>query len=160
LGEQQLLKIDDLFSQLVAFGVRLVLVARRETRVARIPVFELDLVSRFNLQLFHCNAGCYNALMSLPARFWGTAVSHYQVEGEDECDWSAWERAGRTRGGACGRAVDAWARYEEDADLAREAGSNAFRFSISWSRIERKPGQFDDAALGRYRRLVDHLNAI
>ena len=98
--------------------------------------------------------------MSLPGRLWGTAVSHYQVEGEDECDWSAWERAGRTRGGACGRAVDSWARYEDDADLALEAGANAFRFSVSWSRIEPKPGQFDDAALARYRKLVDHLNAI
>lgn len=98
--------------------------------------------------------------MSLPGRLWGTAVSHYQVEGDDECDWSAWERAGRTRGGACGRAVDSWARYEEDADLALEAGANAFRFSVSWSRIEPKPGQFDDAALARYRKLVDHLNAI
>jgi beta-glucosidase len=98
--------------------------------------------------------------MSALSRIWGTAVSHYQVEGDDLCDWSDWERAGRTRGGACGRAVDSWARYEEDADLARDAGSSAFRFSISWSRVEPKPGHFDDAALGRYRRLVDHLNSI
>lgn len=93
-------------------------------------------------------------------RLWGTAVSHYQVEGDDPCDWTEWERAGRTRGGACGRAVDAWTRYEEDADLARAAGSNAFRFSISWSRVEPRPGHFDDVALERYRRLADHLNAI
>ena len=98
--------------------------------------------------------------MSALSRFWGTAVSHYQVEGGDACDWSQWERAGRTRGGECGRAVDSWTRYEEDADLARDAGSNAFRFSISWSRVEPAPGHFDDAALARYRRLVDHLNSI
>jgi len=98
--------------------------------------------------------------MSALSRIWGTAVSHYQVEGDDLCDWNEWERAGRTRGGACGRAVDSWTRYEEDADLARDAGSNAFRFSISWSRVEPKPGRFDDAALERYRRLVNHLNSI
>ena len=98
--------------------------------------------------------------MSSLSRLWGTAVSHYQVEGDDACDWSEWERAGRTRGGSCGRAVDSWTRYEEDADLARDAGSNAFRFSVSWSRVEPEPGRFDDAALARYRKLVDHLNAI
>ena len=25
-------------------------------------------------------------------RLWGTAVSHYQVEGNDPCDWSGWGR--------------------------------------------------------------------
>ncbi len=93
-------------------------------------------------------------------RLWGTAVSHYQVEGDDECDWSEWERSGRTRGGACGAAAGSWERYESDADLARDAGANAFRFSISWSRIEPNPGSYDGAALDRYARLVDHLLAI
>jgi beta-glucosidase len=90
-------------------------------------------------------------------RLWGTSVSHYQVEGDDPCDWSEWERAGRTRGGACGRAVEGWQRYEQDADLAVDAGANAFRFSISWSRIEPGLGHYDDAALDRYSRFVDHL---
>lgn len=93
-------------------------------------------------------------------RLWGTAVSHYQVEGDDACDWTEWERQGRTRGGACGRAVEGWSRYEDDADLARDAGANAFRFSVSWSRVEPREGHFDDDALGRYRQLVDHLVTI
>lgn len=93
----------------------------------------------------------------LRLRLWGTAISHYQVEGDDPCDWSEWERAGRTRGGACGRAVDGWERYESDADLALAAGANAFRFSISWSRVEPRPGHYHHAALERYRQLVDHL---
>ena len=93
-------------------------------------------------------------------RLWGTAVSHYQVEGDDPCDWSEWERAGRTRGGACGRAVGAWERYEEDADRALAVGANAFRFSISWSRVEPHLGHYDDAALDRYARFIDHLYAI
>lgn len=84
-------------------------------------------------------------------RLWGTAVSHYQVEGNDACDWSAWGRE------ACGTAVDSWSRYESDADLARDAGANAFRFSVSWSRIEPREGQFDLFALERYLRLVEHL---
>jgi beta-glucosidase len=87
-------------------------------------------------------------------RLWGTAVSHYQVEGGDACDWSGWGRV------AAGPAVDSWTRYEADADLARDAGANAFRFSVSWSRIEPREGEFDPAALERYRHLVSHLGAI
>ena len=90
-------------------------------------------------------------------RLWGTAVSHYQVEGNDPCDWTDWEAAGRTRGEPCGAAVDSWARYEEDALLASRAGANAFRFSVSWSRVEPRRGVFDEEALQRYRRLVDRL---
>jgi beta-glucosidase len=93
-------------------------------------------------------------------RLWGTSVSHYQVEGDDECDWTEWERTGRTAGGECGAAAGAWDRYESDADLARDAGANAFRFSVSWSRVEPREGHFDEDALARYRRLVDHLVAI
>ncbi len=81
------------------------------------------------------------------------AVSHFQVEGNDPCDWSAWPRAAEP----CGAAVDSWTRYEEDALLAKQAGANSFRFSISWSRVEPSRGEIDDAALARYRRLVDRL---
>ncbi len=90
-------------------------------------------------------------------RLFGVAVSHYQVEGGDPCDWTGWEAAGRTKGGACGRATDSWERYEEDAALAAGLGANAFRFSISWSRVEPLRGAFDEAALARYRRFVEHL---
>jgi len=93
-------------------------------------------------------------------KLWGTAVSHYQVEGDDVCDWTRWEEAGRTRGEPCGQAVGTWDRYESDAGLALDAGANAFRFSVSWSRVEPREGHFDDIALERYRRLVDHLIAI
>src|ERR1700754_2740220 len=86
-------------------------------------------------------------------RLWGVAVSHFQVEGDDPCDWSAWPRASEP----CGAAVGSWARYEEDALLAKRAGANAFRFSVSWSRVEPCRGELDDAALARYRRLVDRL---
>ena len=93
-------------------------------------------------------------------RLWGVAVSHYQVEGDDPCDWTDWEAAGRTNGGPCGRAADSWSRYEDDASLAASLGANAFRFSVSWSRVEPRRGEFDDEALARYRLFVDHLSSI
>jgi beta-glucosidase/6-phospho-beta-glucosidase/beta-galactosidase len=92
-------------------------------------------------------------------RLFGVAVWHDQVEGGDPCDWSAWESAGHTRGGPCGGAVGAWTRYEADADLAASLGSNAFRFSVSWSRVEPRPGAWNDDALDRDARLVEHLVA-
>lgn len=93
-------------------------------------------------------------------RLFGVAVSHYQVEGDDPCDWTDWEAAGRTRGGPCGRAAGSWDRYEEDAVAAAALGANAFRFSVSWSRVEPRRGEFDEAALQRYARLVARLGAL
>jgi beta-glucosidase len=93
-------------------------------------------------------------------RLFGVAVSHYQVEGDDPCDWTDWEAAGRTRGGACGRAAGAWERYEDDAAAAAALGANAFRFSVSWSRVEPRQGTFDEAALERYARLAARLAAL
>jgi len=88
------------------------------------------------------------------------AVSHYQVEGHDPCDWTDWEAAGRTRGGPCGRAAGAWERYEEDAARTASLGANAFRFSVSWSRVEPRRGEFDEAALARYARFVGCLASL
>ena len=87
-------------------------------------------------------------------------MSHYQVEGDDPCDWTDWEAAGKTRGGPCGRAAGTWERYEDDAAAAAALGANAFRFSVSWSRVEPRRGELDEATLARYARLVDRLVAL
>jgi ABC-type amino acid transport substrate-binding protein len=50
-------------------------------------------------------------------------------------------------------------RYAEDVDLARQLGCYAFRFSISWSRVEPSPGRYDDAAFEHYRQLIDAIRA-
>lgn len=92
-------------------------------------------------------------------RLWGVAVSHYQVEGDDPCDWTDWEAAGRAHE-PCGAAVRSWERYEEDVALAAASGANTFRFSISWSRVEPRRGVFDEAALQRYRRVVERCAAL
>jgi len=73
------------------------------------------------------------------------------------CDWWDWEqKPGAIRGGARpGAACLHWERYEEDLDLLRAIGLNAYRFSIEWSRIEPSPGRYDDAALEHYRRVLE-----
>lgn len=90
---------------------------------------------------------------------WGVAMAAIQnEEGLDHSAWRDFERAGRTRE-AAGRATDTWRRYEEDIDLAAVSGANAFRMSLEWSRIEPRQGQFDQAALARYAKVIDHCLA-
>src|SRR6185503_2715848 len=93
---------------------------------------------------------------------WGAAVSAHQVEGgNDRNDWWDWEQIpGKIRGNArSGSACLHWERYEEDLDLVRGLGLNAFRFSIEWSRVEPEPGRIDEAALAHYRAVLEACRA-
>ena len=40
-------------------------------------------------------------------------------------------------------AVDHYNRFEEDITLMKNAGLNAYRFSIEWARIEPRQGEWD-----------------
>ena len=89
---------------------------------------------------------------------WGVSTAAHQVEGNSQNQWSDWEAAGRIRSGdACGSACDWWNNAERDFDLARNMGLNAMRFSVDWSRIEPHEGEWDLAALRRYREMLDGL---
>ncbi|UJR85884.1 glycoside hydrolase family 1 protein [Sandaracinus amylolyticus] len=103
--------------------------------------------------------------ITFPPRFlWGTATSSHQVEGEQtQSDWAAWEaRRGRIHGGdRAGRACEWWAgRAEEDFERARTMGHGAIRLSLEWSRLEPRPGVFDEAAFDRYARMLEKARAI
>lgn len=102
------------------------------------------------------------ATMYFPDDFlWGTATSSHQVEGNNENnDWWQWEQQEGTilEGGRSGRACNWWENAEADLDLAAEMGNNAHRLSLEWSRIEPEPSVFDDAALGRYREILQALH--
>jgi beta-glucosidase len=91
----------------------------------------------------------------------GCATSAYQIEGGIECDWSAWERAGRLKdpNARCGRATDHWNRWRDDIGLLSELGASAYRFSVEWSRIEPSPGRYDREALDRYAAIAAELRA-
>lgn len=101
--------------------------------------------------------------MHFPSDFrWGTAVAPYQVEGcLDNADWSAWEQTPGAilNGDRAGLACDWWRNGEADLDRAAELGTNALRFGVDWSRVEPEPGRFDEAALARYRELVQGMRA-
>jgi beta-glucosidase len=104
-----------------------------------------------------------------PAEFlWGAAVSAYQVEGSPLADGagaSIWHRfshtPGRVHDGDTGDvACDLYRRYGDDVRLMRELGLNAFRFSVSWSRVlPEGRGRVNKRGLDFYERLVDALLA-
>jgi beta-glucosidase len=97
---------------------------------------------------------------------WGAATSAYQIEGSPLADGagpSIWQRfshsPGRTHEGQTGDvACDHYLRYRDDVRLMAELGLNAYRFSISWSRVlPEGTGRVNEAGLGFYDRLVDAL---
>ncbi|MEU0965524.1 GH1 family beta-glucosidase [Streptomyces sp. NPDC005917] len=103
-----------------------------------------------------------------PAFLWGAATSAYQIEGavrEDGRTPSIWDTfshtPGRTVGGETGDiAVDHYHRYRDDVALMAELGLNAYRFSVSWSRVQPTGrGPAVQVGLDFYRRLVDELLA-
>jgi len=103
-----------------------------------------------------------------PDFVWGVATSAYQVEGAVHADGrepSIWDtfcaRPGTIRGGDTGDvACDFYHRFREDIALMRDAGIDAFRFSISWPRIlPAGRGHVNLAGLDFYDRLVDELLA-
>lgn len=105
-----------------------------------------------------------HATLTFPPDFlWGTATSAYQVEGNNKnSDWWAWEtEPGRIlEGHRSGVACDWWQNVESDLDLAVDLGNNAHRLSLEWSRIEPEPSVFDQAAIDRYREILQYCHKI
>ncbi len=89
---------------------------------------------------------------------WGTATSSHQVEGNNtNNNWYKWEQEGHTANKS-GFASDWWGgRWKEDFDRAAEAGQNAHRLSVEWSRIQPTPDQWDEEALEQYRTMLKGL---
>ncbi len=102
------------------------------------------------------------ATLYFPRGFlWGTATAAHQVEGNNNNNsWSAWEKEPRRimNGDKAGLACDWWGgRWKEDFDRAAEAGQNAHRMSVEWSRIQPAPDRWDESALEYYREMVRGL---
>src|SRR6478609_5563198 len=83
--------------------------------------------------------------MGFPERFlWGAATASYQIEGavaEDGRGPSIWDTFSDTPGnpmhGDNGDiADDHYLRLDEDLDLMARLGLGAYRFSISWPRVQ------------------------
>lgn len=97
---------------------------------------------------------------------WGAATAAHQIEGSPLADGagpSIWTRFAHTPGmtvnGDTGDvACDHYRRWKDDVALMRELGLNAYRFSVSWSRIlPDGTGRVNQPGLDFYSRLVDAL---
>jgi len=106
---------------------------------------------------------------AFPENFvWGVATSSFQIEGAAHADGkgeSIWDRFCRQPGaiadGSDGDvACDNYHRLESDLDLIGGLGVDAYRFSMSWPRVQPDGrGAFNEAGLAFYERLVDGLLA-
>jgi beta-glucosidase len=99
---------------------------------------------------------------------WGAATSAYQVEGSPLADGagaSIWQRfvgtPGTIHNGDTGDvACDHYRRYAGDVALMKKIGLQAYRFSVSWSRImPAGRGAVNQKGLDFYDKLVDELLA-
>lgn len=99
---------------------------------------------------------------------WGAATASYQIEGAAHTDGrgpSVWDKFSHTPGkvahGHTGDvACDHYHRLDQDVSMMADLGLQAYRFSISWSRVmPTGRGQLNPAGIDFYHRLVEQLVA-
>jgi beta-glucosidase len=97
---------------------------------------------------------------------WGAATAAYQIEGAPGADGkgaSIWDTFSHTPGkvwhGDTGdTACDSYRRYSEDIAMLERLGVGAYRFSLSWPRIQADGrGAPNAKGLDHYKRLADAL---
>src|SRR5258708_87585 len=108
-----------------------------------------------------------NGVLSFPDGFvWGAATAAYQIEGATSADGrgpSIWDTFSHqpgaiARGDTGDIACDAYHRYPQDVALMASLGLRAYRFSVSWPRVQPGgSGAVNQKGLDYYRALVDEL---
>ncbi len=106
---------------------------------------------------------------AFPENFkWGVATSSFQIEGAHDADGkgpSIWDRfcegQGHIADGSNGHvACEHYLRWQDDVALIDSLGVNAYRFSVSWPRVQpHGEGAWNEAGFAFYERLIDALKA-
>lgn len=104
------------------------------------------------------------------AFLWGVATAAYQIEGavhEDGRGDSIWDTFSRIPGKISHNqngniADDSYHQYEKDIERLKELGVNAYRFSISWTRIlplgyARNKDDINQLGIDYYNRFINRL---
>jgi beta-glucosidase len=94
---------------------------------------------------------------------WGVATAAYQIEGSPEADGkgpSIWDtfshKPGVIADGSNGDvATDSYRRFPEDVALVYSMGFDAYRFSLSWPRIQPDGTGLNQKGLDHYKRVID-----
>ncbi|VVA31949.1 PREDICTED: beta-glucosidase, partial [Prunus dulcis] len=107
---------------------------------------------------------CRDDFPPAPAFVFGASSSAYQVEGAAAEDGrtpsilDTYAQAGHFHGATGDVACDAYHKYKEDVQLMADTGLEAYRFSISWSRlIPNGKGPVNPKGLQYYNNLIDQL---
>lgn len=102
-----------------------------------------------------------------PADFaWGVATSSFQIEGAPDADGkgkSIWDTFCQTPGNIADQshadqACEHYLRWEDDVQMIASLGVNAYRFSISWPRVQPDgEGAWNEAGFAFYGQLIHAL---
>ncbi|XP_050289326.1 beta-glucosidase 11-like isoform X24 [Quercus robur] len=101
-----------------------------------------------------------------PDFVFGSGTSAYQVEGAANEDgrepsiWDSFSHSGKTHGANGDIACDQYHKYKDDVQLMVDTGLEAYRFSISWSRlIPNGRGPVNPKGLQYYNNLINELSS-
>jgi beta-glucosidase len=91
---------------------------------------------------------------------WGTATAAHQVEGQNQNNWSEWEKEpGHIADGSRSGNASGWwqGEWEKDFERAGATGQNAHRLSVEWSRVQPTPDSWDEKAMAIYQKMTEKL---
>lgn len=108
-----------------------------------------------------------NSKMLTPDFIFGVATAAFQIEGAAKADNrlpSIWDTFCATLGKVKGMdngdiACDHYHLWEQDIQLIKELGVDAYRLSIAWPRVMNEQGEANQAGLDFYRNLLKKLKA-
>ncbi len=90
--------------------------------------------------------------------FFGVANAPGQVEDNLPDIWMDWGEQGKIRAwsnhAAPKQKLQFWSKPEVEINLAAETGVSAYRMGVDWGRIMPAPHKFDEAAIARYREII------
>eukprot|EP00195_Chlamydomonas_chlamydogama_P008762 CAMPEP_0202896722 /NCGR_PEP_ID=MMETSP1392-20130828/5659_1 /ASSEMBLY_ACC=CAM_ASM_000868 /TAXON_ID=225041 /ORGANISM="Chlamydomonas chlamydogama, Strain SAG 11-48b" /LENGTH=537 /DNA_ID=CAMNT_0049582169 /DNA_START=105 /DNA_END=1718 /DNA_ORIENTATION=+ len=96
----------------------------------------------------------------------GVGMSVFQNSSDTHSNWIQFAKKKKFFGqqdlqSAWSKSNNFWEMYEQDIRMAKETlGTNSFRFSFEWARIEPTgPGKVDQAAVDKYRGIIDAIYA-
>lgn len=97
---------------------------------------------------------------------WGISASSYQYEdpavepGDKDYFYSDWDiLVERRKAPPKGNALYTWTRFEKDLAALKKIGVTHYRFSVSWPRVEPKPGVYNEKAIRGYVEMARRLKA-
>ena len=87
----------------------------------------------------------------------GASTSAHQTEGNNiySDSWAMENFPHSIYKEVSGSAMDHYNRYREDLDLLKNAGLNAYRFSIEWARVEPEKGKINEREIQHYSDVID-----